>query len=1024
MPRAIPLTNRSRRPSRRLLVPAALLAAAVAVAGGPETFAEDADDRFAIAAGLFDREQWELATKEFRGFIEAHPEHPKADQAMFFLGETLLQTGRTEEARSYFRTYLSRRPDGAYAAQALFRSGEAAYLLNQPEQARAAMEKFRSKYPDDPAGAYVLPYLGDLALGRGDAAEAERCFREGLSKYPQGPLQDDCRFGLARALQSRGKPAEAERLYAAVAAKRASPVADDAHFHLGALQFATRRYEEAVATFAALEKEFPQSRWVPRAVLGRGWALVKLGRRDEAKPLFTRLVSDADVGLEARFWLGLMQKAEGDYATAAATLLQAAKANPDGELAPEIRFHAGDALLEAGDTDAALEQFHRVARHDGGDHPWADDAQWGKVRVALKVGDHEAVDREAAEFQRRFAESPLKTEVQRMLARSCLECKDYQAAARRLEPLVAAGGEGEDALEDRYLLALAYEGLQRHEDALAALRPVLDAATGKLKADAQLRQGALLVALGRYGDAVAPLQAFLATNPTGEAAVQGRGELAICLARSGKLDQAKAQFAELLRTHGDHALLPAVIEQLAEAAYDAEDSAWAQDLFRRLSSAGRGEDDTQKPGALLGLAWSQFQAGRLAEAAATFGQVLEKDPPKAVKAEAGLTRGRILQRLGQPDGALAMFDLVVEQCPETPQHAEAMFAAARARDQLDQDRQAIALYERLATQYPDFEHRDAVLYQWAWALRDVGSGKEAETIFERLRTEYPASRYTPDATYRLAEAAFAARDHDRAESLLGALLSGQATDRVRQYARYLQGQIAVTRQDWPKVQEVFETFVREFPESPQRLVAEFWIAESLYRRKQFDAAGKRFEALLGKARGRDDAWLGMIPLRRAQVLAQKQKWVEALAIASKIGEDYPGFEQQFEADYVVGRCLAARADFEGAREALNRVIDSPAARRTETEAMARWMIGETYFHQKNYEAAIREFIALEVLCAFPTWQAAALLEAGKCRELLGEREEALRLYTRIVKRYPDTEAAKLARAKLDAPAPGQSAESG
>ena len=40
--------------------------------------------------------------------------------------------------------------------------------------------------------------------------------------------------------------------------------------------------------------------------------------------------------------------------------------------------------------------------------------------------------------------------------------------------------------------------------------------------------------------------------------------------------------------------------------------------------------------------------------------------------------------------------------------------------------------------------------------------------------------------------------------------------------------------------------------------------------------------------------------------------------------------------------------------------------------MAQWMIGETYFHQKNYDAAIRAYLELEALYAFPTWQAAAL----------------------------------------------------
>jgi cellulose synthase operon protein C len=997
--------------------------------------ADDPGDRFAVAAGLYDRQQWKLAIDEFRALLQEHPQHPQAGEAVFYLGEALLQAGQTAEAGDHFRAYLERESDGKWTRQALFRAGETAYRLGDTDQARADLERFLAAYPDDRLGAYVLPYLGEMALGRGEAADAERYFRQALEKHPQGRLQDDCRFGLARALERLGKPGEAERFYAAVASKVASPLAGDAQFHLGALQYASGRYEEAVETFAALEQTFPESPWRTQARLGRGWALLKLRRRDEAKAVFASLASDAQHGLEARHWLGLTEKAAGEYAAAAATLREAARAAAGKPIEPAVRFHAGDALLRSGDAAGAVAEFDAVIALGDGDHEWLDDALCGKVRAALAQGDHARLDREAAEFQRRSGQSPLRADVHRMVARSLLERQRYDEAAALLEPLAAADPQTPRALEDRYLLAVAREGQQRYEDALAALGPVVEAATGRLQADARLRQGSALRMLGRFAEAIGPLASSLEARGEGEGAVKARGELAICYARTGQLDKAKEHYAELLRRHADDRLMPAITEQLAEAAYEADDPAWAEDLFARL--AGRpAAVGAERPGgeptfpteptvptepdaaALLGLAWSQFKGGRLAEAAATFGQVIDADPPTAMLAEAALTRGRIFQRLERHDAALAMFDLVVERCPESPLHPEALFAAGQLRDELGQDREAAALYQRLAADYPDFDKRDAVLYLWAWALRDLGDRQDAETTFERLRAEFPGSRYTPDATYRLAEAAFAAKDHAKAEGLLAEVLSGESDPRVRQYACYLQAQIAVTRQDWPNVQAAFETFTAEFPESPQRLVADFWIAESLYRRREYDEAGTRFDDLARRAAGRRDAWLGMVPLRRAQVLAQKRQWAEALALGSRIAENFPNFEQQFEADYVVGRSLAALARFDEAREALGRVIDAPAARRTETEAMARWMIGETYFFQKNYEAAIREFIALEVLCALPTWQAAALFEAGRCRELLGERDEAMRLFTRIVKVYPDTAAAALARQRLETPPGG------
>ena len=70
-------------------------------------------------------------------------------------------------------------------------------------------------------------------------------------------------------------------------------------------------------------------------------------------------------------------------------------------------------------------------------------------------------------------------------------------------------------------------------------------------------------------------------------------------------------------------------------------------------------------------------------------------------------------------------------------------------------------------------------------------------------------------------------------------------------------------------------------------------------------------------------------------------------------------------------------------------------------AMAQWMIGESFVQQKNYSRALREFLRLEVLYDFPTWQAAALFEAGKCHEQLGEWKQASELYDRIIKEFPE-----------------------
>jgi len=143
-------------------------------------------------------------------------------------------------------------------------------------------------------------------------------------------------------------------------------------------------------------------------------------------------------------------------------------------------------------------------------------------------------------------------------------------------------------------------------------------------------------------------------------------------------------------------------------------------------------------------------------------------------------------------------------------------------------------------------------------------------------------------------------------------------------------------------------------------------------------------------------------LRQAQALVQQKKWEEAYRIASAVEEKFPGFAEQYEVDYVLGRCLANRAEFDKARDAYRRVIRSPGGAKTLAAANAQLLIAETYFHQKNYDSALREYLKVELLYAFPAVQAAALVQAGKCYEALHEWKQAAEVYERVTKNYKDT----------------------
>jgi TolA-binding protein len=95
-------------------------------------------------------------------------------------------------------------------------------------------------------------------------------------------------------------------------------------------------------------------------------------------------------------------------------------------------------------------------------------------------------------------------------------------------------------------------------------------------------------------------------------------------------------------------------------------------------------------------------------------------------------------------------------------------------------------------------------------------------------------------------------------------------------------------------------------------------------------------------------------------------------------------------------------------------VRSPQGEGTEAAARAQFMIGETYFHQRNYATALREFLRVEILYDYPAWQAASLLEAAKCHEQLEQWRPAVELYDRLLTDFPETELRDEAARRLQA----------
>ena len=309
--------------------------------------------------------------------------------------------------------------------------------------------------------------------------------------------------------------------------------------------------------------------------------------------------------------------------------------------------------------------------------------------------------------------------------------------------------------------------------------------------------------------------------------------------------------------------------------------------------------------------------------------------------------------------------------------------------------------------------RDEAIYQLAWINNDIGDSTSAARRFEELSTDHTSSRFWVDATYRVADEAFRCGQYEKAEQVLTRLLAREIPNEVKSRSLHLKGQIAAKAKNWPLVGETMTQLMASTTDKSMRAKGSYWLAESLYQRKEYEHSANVFSQLISKNEVVSEKLAPWIKLRHAQCLAHIEKWNLALSGADAGLKQHPNFNFKYEFDFIRGRALAAQGRLIDARAAYEKVIKSPQGDSTETAAIAQWRIGETYFHQQEYKQAIAAYYKVDSLFAYKKWRAAALMQAGKCQEHLGNWKHAIKLYKQIVTDFASSEYAPDAGKRME-----------
>ncbi|WP_169973681.1 tetratricopeptide repeat protein [Tautonia rosea] len=987
------------------------------------TEAEAVPEALNFANGLFRARRFDLAVQEYQAFLATNPSASFRAEALYGLANAHHFLQEYAEARATFEQFLEVAPkDHPSVPTALFRVGELAYVLGDLPVALKALESYTKGSQNHRYQELAWPYLGDVRFQRGDLQGARAAYEHALSTFPDGRLSDRARLSLGRVLVRQGESKLALTRFRELLDRPEAPQRDEAFYQVGRLQLEAGAFEEAITAFSALEKAIPQSAYVARSRLGKAEALLALDRFDEMIEVLEPLRNDPSPELAARasYTVGLGALKQRRLDEAMTVLDEALQRFPETSTAPALLFRSAEAAERSGDLADALTRFERLVATYPEDR-WVDDALLQAASLALKLGKNEQAIELARRVRQESNDGPLSSPALLIEARATLDAQHAEKAIPLLDLLLdREDAAPETAQAARYYLGLAYKAAGREEEAIRHLDELAKAPDTPYAVDALYLVGQGHFDAGRYEEAIAALSRFVEARPDGEAADHAMARIALGLSETGQEDRANETIAQLSERFPDSPVVGPTRLRVAETALAAEQWDRAEQHFRALAETEHA-DPNQQTRAWSGLGWALMGSGKLEQAIKAFDEVLKRAPEDPLAAEASYVRGRALRDLNRPNEAIEAFAWVVSHHPGSIDAPKADLARARLLVETGQPDQAISLFETLLdSEHPEpVEATDLLLAELAWALLDGDRVEEADQVFERLLREYPESSQAEDARLNLAESAFQAGQFEEVLSWLEPLTdeTEETEPRIRQAALYRAGRTRVERQEWDEASQAFDRLVSGFPDGTYVREAGFWSAEVAFRRGDPEAAEAGFRTLI-EATPEDresESWLPTARLRLIQALVQQERWSDVLTLADSLKAEVPDLPQMADLDYARGRALQSQAppQFEEAREAYQAVID--ARKGGELAAMAQFMRGETFFHQKRYDEALREFLKVDILPSYddaPKWQALSLLEAGKVYEQLDRWADAADIYERLRLRFPDEPASAEANRRL------------
>jgi tetratricopeptide (TPR) repeat protein len=206
--------------------------------------------RWDLAAKAYKRGDWGAAEELFKRHIEENPGSPTTGDARFYRAECLRQLGSTDDAAYAYRKFLDAHPKHPRRDEAAMRLGAMLYEAGDARGSASAYARVSAGSADASDAAYNRA----LALDKAGGAGAAKAWADFAAKHPRHPKSSWAWAQSARLREDAGELGAAVAAYAKAAGpeERAKSL-----YAIGRVEERRKRPKEAKAAYLRLKGVTP-----------------------------------------------------------------------------------------------------------------------------------------------------------------------------------------------------------------------------------------------------------------------------------------------------------------------------------------------------------------------------------------------------------------------------------------------------------------------------------------------------------------------------------------------------------------------------------------------------------------------------------------------------------------------------------------------------------------------------------------------------------------------------------------------